>query len=101
MQRPTTINDIQKRNGKIISLGRFLSKLASKFLSFLKMLRGAISKTTPQSRKLIEWTEDCDRAFKELKEYLKIPLILSRPAEAEVLDLYIAVKNKAISSVLV
>lgn len=53
MNRPRTIRDFQRLNRRIIALSRFLSKSATKSLLFLKVLRGAISKTDPQARKEI------------------------------------------------
>jgi hypothetical protein len=43
MERPRTINDIHRLNGRIIALGRFLAKSAPRSLPFLKTLRGVVT----------------------------------------------------------
>lgn len=101
MERPRTINDVQKLNGKIIALGRFLSKSVPRSLPFLKTLRWAVSRKDSNSRKLVEWTEECEKAFQELKQYLQSPPLLSRPVDGEALTVYMAVELEALSSVLV
>jgi hypothetical protein len=58
-------------------------------LPFFKILRKAFS-----------WGEDCDKAFKQLKEYLSSPPF-SRPREGEPLHLYLAVSTSAVSFALV
>src|SRR5436190_8356873 len=44
MEEPKTLYDIQKLNGKLASLSRFLAKGAERALSFLKLLKGVSSK---------------------------------------------------------
>ncbi|KAL5580895.1 hypothetical protein UlMin_013337 [Ulmus minor] len=47
------------------------------------------------------WTDDCEQSFQELKIYLgRVPL-LSRPIQGEVLSLYLAVSEAAVSAALV
>ena len=48
-----------------------------------------------------EWTEECARAFQQLKEYLFHPSIMSSPEIDEVLFAYIAVAPHAVSLVLI
>ena len=43
--------------------------------------------------KRFEWTEECVLAFKELKEYISWPPIMSSPKIDEVLFAYIVVAN--------
>ena len=43
----------------------------------------------------------CEEAFKGLKEYLACPLLLSKPLPGEVLYVYLADSEKAVSSVLI
>lgn len=45
--------------------------------------------------------EECERAFQELKCYLKTSPMLTTPEEGEMLNLYLAVSNIAVNSVLV
>src|SRR5438128_900821 len=100
MKEPTTLNDIQKLNGRLAALSRFLSKGAERALPFLKLLRGVSSTKKVTSKRKIVWDEDCNRAFQELKEYLgNIPL-LTRPLPGDILILYMTVMPEAGSSIL-
>ena len=51
--------------------------------------------------KNFEWTEECARAFQQLKDYLARPPIMSSPEPDEVLFAYIAVALYAVSLVLI
>ena len=48
-----------------------------------------------------EWTEECAKAFQQLKDYLARPPIMSSPEPDEVLFAYIAVAPYAVSLVLI
>ena len=48
-----------------------------------------------------EWIEECALAFKQLKEYLSQPSIISNPEMDEVLFAYIAIAPYAVSLVLI
>ncbi|GKV39829.1 hypothetical protein SLEP1_g47544 [Rubroshorea leprosula] len=50
--------------------------------------------------KNFQWTDMCQRAFDELKQYLASAPLLSKPVEGESLYLYLGVTTEAISSVL-
>ncbi|GAA0154370.1 hypothetical protein LIER_12368 [Lithospermum erythrorhizon] len=53
------------------------------------------------SKELFLWDSECDKAFKELKDYLGSPKLLTRPEGIEELQLYLTVSEGAVSSVLV
>ena len=72
------------------ALNRFVSRATDRCLPFFKILR-----------KAFEWTEECEKAFQELKKYLTTPPLLSTPVEKEELFLYLAVSPLAVSSALV
>ncbi|XP_031106927.1 uncharacterized protein LOC116011589 [Ipomoea triloba] len=48
-----------------------------------------------------EWTSACQSAFEDLKVYLSSAPVLSKPEKDEVLFVYLAVSDRAVSSVLV
>ena len=87
---PKTVKEVQSLNGKIAALNRFVSKAMNKCLPFFRMLR-----------KSFEWTDECQRAFEDLKKYLSSPLLLSPSKPGEELYLYIAVSQAAVSATLV
>ncbi|XP_019157296.1 PREDICTED: uncharacterized protein LOC109153863 [Ipomoea nil] len=91
MQPPTTIREVQQLTGRLAALNRFLSKLAEKALPFFKTLRKVNG---------FVWDEECQAAFKELKEYLMSPIVLSKPEPGEDLDLYLAASDRAVSDAL-
>lgn len=90
MPSPRTMKQLQRLTGRLAALSRFVSRSSDKCLPFFRVLKKAFS-----------WTEECERAFAELKTYLANPPLLSRPAEGEILYLYLAVSRTGVSSVLV
>ncbi|XP_059654681.1 uncharacterized protein LOC132301448 [Cornus florida] len=52
-------------------------------------------------RKALKWTPECKQAFKELKQYLSSPLLVSRTIPGEELYIYLAVSTTAVSSALI
>jgi hypothetical protein len=67
-----------------------VAKSAQHALPFFKPL----SKETK-----FEWTDECETALKHLKETLSAPQVLSRPAQGEILYLYLSVSSDAVSAV--
>ena len=47
------------------------------------------------------WNDECEQAFKALKEYLGKPPLLAKPVEGKPLFLYLAVSEYAISGALI
>ncbi|KAL2248495.1 UNVERIFIED_CONTAM: Retrovirus-related Pol polyprotein from transposon [Sesamum indicum] len=92
LKSPTNIKEVQKLTGKLASLNRFISKSSDRNLPFFKVLR---------KTKNFEWTEECEQAFQDLKTYLGSPPLLANPKGNEVLYVYLAVSENAISSALV
>ena len=54
-----TAKEVQSLNGKIAALNRFVSKETERCLPFFRTLR-----------KSFEWTDECQKAFEDLKKYL-------------------------------
>ncbi|KAK3021186.1 hypothetical protein RJ639_045564 [Escallonia herrerae] len=48
-----------------------------------------------------EWTEECQKSFKELKRYLSSPPLLTKPVTGEDLFLYLSISEVAVSTVLI
>ena len=74
MPEPTCVRDVQRLTGRVVALNRFMSRSAEKCLPFFKKLRKVPN---------FEWTEDCKKAFTELKKYLSSPHVLSSPVKGE------------------
>ncbi|XP_077251991.1 uncharacterized protein LOC143891254 [Tasmannia lanceolata] len=89
---PKTIREVQRLIGMIAALGRFISKSAERCLPFFSAVKGL---------KIAPWTEDCQIAFEELKQYLSSPPLLTKPEPGEELFLYLSVSLTALAAVLV
>ena len=87
---PRTVKEVQSLNGKIATLNKFVSKATDKCLPFFRTLR-----------KSFEGTDECQKAFEDLKKYLSSPPLLSSSKLGEELYLYIAVSQAAVSAALV
>ncbi|GAA0169884.1 hypothetical protein LIER_24266 [Lithospermum erythrorhizon] len=88
MQPPREYKDIQKLNGCLATLTRFISKSGERILPFFKNLRRASSTK-------FYWDDECSKAFEELKEYLSFARLLSQPDPEETLQLCLALSNGA------
>ncbi|GAB2280337.1 hypothetical protein Dimus_039401 [Dionaea muscipula] len=91
MAPPRNVREVQQLTGKMVALNRFLSKLGDKGLPFFKILRNT---------KKFDWTEECQKAFEDLKTYLASLSLLTKSVPGETLFIYLAVTEAAVSSVL-
>ncbi|GJV67273.1 reverse transcriptase domain-containing protein [Tanacetum coccineum] len=87
-------NDVQKLNGKLASLNRFLAKSAEKSLPFFKTLKKCTKKSD------FHWTEEAEAAFKQMKQLIAELPTLTAPEEKEELIVYLAATKEAVSAVL-
>ena len=90
LKPPKTVKAVQSLNGKVVALNRFVSKATDKCLPFFQVLK-----------KSFEWTDECQKAFEDLKKYLSSPPLLNPFVPGEELYLYIAVSQAAVSTALV
>ncbi|GJS77395.1 reverse transcriptase domain-containing protein [Tanacetum coccineum] len=88
------LKDVQKLNGKLVSLNIFLSKSAKKSLSFFKTLKKCTKKSD------FQWTQEAEVAFKQMKKLIAELPMLTAPKEKEELIIYLAAAKEAISTVL-
>ncbi|GJW98931.1 reverse transcriptase domain-containing protein [Tanacetum coccineum] len=91
---PNCLKDVQKLNGKLASLNRFMSKLAEKYLPFFKTLKKYTKKSD------FQWTAEAEMAFKKMKKLIAELPMLTAPKEKEELIMYLEAAKEAISSVL-
>ena len=74
MEIPTKLRDVQKFTGCLASLNRFISRLGEKALPLYRLMK----KSTH-----VEWNDQADQAFHELKKTLTMPPVLAAPTEKE------------------
>jgi len=82
-----TVKEVKSLNGKIAALNRFILKVTDKCLPFFHTLR-----------KSFEWTNECQKAFENLKVYLSSPPLLNPSKPGEELYLYLAVLQAAVNA---
>ena len=92
LKPPQNAKEVQKLTGMITALNQFISRSANRCRPFYLMIN---------KWKGFVWSEDCNAAFQQLKEYLSRPPIMSSPAADEVLYTYIVVASHAVSLVLI
>ncbi|XP_027095992.2 uncharacterized protein [Coffea arabica] len=92
MSSPRSIRDVQRLTGRLAALNRFLSQSAARALPFFKVLKKA---------DMFSWTEECQRVFEQMKEYLHQLPTLTSPRVGETLYLYVSAGEKAVSAVLI
>ena len=90
MKSLQSIKKVQSLTGWVATFNRFVSKTTDRYLPFFKVLK-----------KAFEWTDECQRAFQDLKTYLATALLLSSSVIGEELFLYLAVTLHAMSSALI
>ena len=90
MQPSQSIKEVQSLTGRVAAFNRFVSKATDKCLPFFKVLK-----------KALEWTDECQRAFQDLKTYLITAPLLSPSVMGEELFLYLAVTLHAVCLALI
>ena len=91
MPHPCTEKQVRGFLGRLNYIARFISQLTATCEPIFKLLR---------KNQVVEWNEDCQKAFDKIKEYLKEPPILRLPVPGRPLILYLTVLNGSMSCVL-
>ncbi|XP_064950492.1 uncharacterized protein LOC135604769 [Musa acuminata AAA Group] len=92
MQSPRTIKDLQRLNGRIVALSRFLARSGDRCLPFFRVVKNP---------KNFQWTTECEEAFKQTKQHLASLPRLASVSPGEKLGLYLAASPHVVSSVLI
>ncbi|XP_073130111.1 uncharacterized protein [Henckelia pumila] len=92
MPSPSSIREVQRLTGRVTALSRFIARSAHRSHPFFQVLRKA---------QRFGWSEDCERAFQELKEHLEHLPILVKPEPGERLWVYISTIEFVVSTVLI
>ncbi|XP_026451809.1 uncharacterized protein LOC113352171 [Papaver somniferum] len=77
--------------GRLATLNRFISRSSDRFKPFFDVLK----KTVNFGR-----TDECEKAFNEIKQYLSTPLVLVSPKTGQPIGVYLAATENAVSAVL-
>jgi hypothetical protein len=88
LRPPARLKDVQRLMESLAALSRFISRLAERALPFFKLMRGSGP---------FAWTEEAERAFQEMKQYLTSLPVLVAPDPGETLFLYLAATVEVIS----
>ncbi|GJT94149.1 reverse transcriptase domain-containing protein [Tanacetum coccineum] len=91
---PKCLKDVQRLNGKLASLNRFLAKSAEKSLPFFKTLKKSTRKSD------FHWTTEVEEAFKQMKQLISELPMLVAPMENKELIVYLAAAKETVSAVL-
>ena len=92
MSSPKKPREVQSLAGRIAALTRFVSKATDRCQPFFE----ALKKTDN-----FEWSDECEKAFRDLKAYFASPPFLAKPKDGETLFMYLAVSERAVSAVLI
>ena len=87
------VKEVQSLTGRVAALNQFVSKSSDKYQELFKAIK--------KVGKRFEWNPNCEEVFQKIKEHMGSPPLLSKPKEVEVLIMYLAVSDYAISAVLV
>ena len=92
IQAPMRVKDVQRLNGCLTTLGRFISRLGERARPLFQLLK---------KRSPFQWTPEAQEALDDLKRYLSSPPVLVAPRPGEPLFLYNAATYQTVSGVLV
>ncbi|GJZ80226.1 reverse transcriptase domain-containing protein [Tanacetum coccineum] len=88
------LKDVQKLNGKLASLNRFLAKSVEKSLPFFKTLKKCTKKSD------FHWTTETEKAFKQMKQLIAELPMLTAPMEKEELIVYLAIAKETVNFIV-
>ena len=90
MKPPRNIKEVQSLTRLVVAFNKFISKATDKCLPFFKVLK-----------KAFECTDECQKAFQDLKAYLTAAPLLSPSIPGEELYLYLVVSTHTVSLMLI
>ena len=91
---PTTKTELQSLLGKINFIRRVISNLSERVLSFSPLLK-------LKNNQEFRWGDVQQKAFEEIKQYMKRPPVLVPPQQGKPFRLYISADDKTIGSALI
>ncbi|KAD5960272.1 hypothetical protein E3N88_11744 [Mikania micrantha] len=94
MESPKSLKEVQRLNGRLIALSRFLSRIAEKSLPFITTLKECLKKNQ------FKWTQEAELSFQSIKQHLSELPSLTTPVPGELIMIYLSASEKAISTIL-
>src|ERR1044072_7841742 len=92
MRSPTSVLEVQRLNGKLAALARFIPQSAGKSSPFFRCLKKNLA---------FKWTEECEQSFQSLKTLLSTPPVLEKPTLGVPLLFYLSITDSVVGFVLV
>ena len=92
LKPPSNLKEVQVLTDMLATLNQFISKFADRYhplYQLLKMWKG------------FQWSEECEKAFQDLKEYLVWAPMLTAPELREDLFMYLSVSEHTMSAMLI
>ncbi|XP_026419399.1 uncharacterized protein LOC113315320 [Papaver somniferum] len=86
MPSPRTKKEVQKLAGRLAALNHFISRSSDRFKPFFDVLNKAVN---------FGWTDECEKAFDEIKQYLSTPPVLVSPKTGQPIGVYLAATENA------
>ena len=91
MPPPKTEKEVRSFLGRLNYIARFIRNLTATCEPLFRLLR---------KNQSIEWNEDCQRAYDQIKEYLSSPPVLVPPTPGKPLLLYLTVLEGSMGAIL-
>ena len=91
LKLPSNPKEVQILTGMLATFNRFISKFTNHCRPFYQLLK---------KWKGFQWNEECDTAFRDLKNYLMQAPMLIAPESGDDLFMYLLVSEHAVSAVL-
>ena len=92
LQKPASIKGVQRLTGCVAALSQFISRLGEKAIPLYRLLK--------KTEKFV-WDAEANEALEALKSQLSQAPVLAAPKPKEPMLLYIAAKNKAVSTAII
>ena len=94
--RPTTVTEVHKFTG----LTNYYRKFVHGYAKVARPLHDSVSGKNAKKRSVVEWTEDCERSFNQLKKLCSNTPVLAYPDYKQKFKLYTDASENGLGAVL-
>ncbi|XP_039156062.1 uncharacterized protein LOC120287353 [Eucalyptus grandis] len=91
LKPPSTIKEVRNLLGRLNYVVRFISQLSETAKPFFKLLK---------KNAKVNWDEECQKSFEELKRYLSQSPVLVPPIQGVPLILYLTIHEESLGAIL-